>query len=48
MWGGGGGAHIPETLTDDWKRALVVGQLSARHSMKGALREDSFTGEPER
>jgi len=26
----------------------VVGHLSARNSMKGTLREGSFTGEPEK
>ena len=43
----GGGAHTPGTLTDEW-RALVAGHLSARDSIKGTLREGSFTGEPER
>jgi len=33
------------TLIGEW-RALVVGHLSARDSMKGTLREGSFTGEP--
>jgi len=28
------------------RRALVVGHLSARDSMKGTLREGSFSGEP--
>ena len=42
MWGGG-------LYTRDFdRRALVVGLLSARDSMKGTLREGSFTGEPER
>jgi len=45
MWWG---AHILGTLIDEWRRALVVGHLSVRDSMKGALREGSFTGEPER
>jgi len=44
----GEGACIPGTLIDEWRRALVVGHLSARDSMKGTLREGSFTGEPER
>jgi hypothetical protein len=35
-----GEAHIPGTL--------VMGHLSARDTMKGTLREDSFTGEPKR
>ena len=43
MWWG---AHILGTLIDEWRRALVVGHLSVRDSMKGALRESSFTGEP--
>jgi len=29
-------------------KALMVGHLSARDSMKGTLREGSFTAEPER
>ena len=33
---------------DEWRRALVVGHLSARDSIKGTLREGSFTGEPKR
>jgi len=32
----------------NWRRALVVEHLSARDSIKGALREGFFTGEPER
>jgi len=32
-------------LRDEW-RALVVGHLSARYSIKGTLREGSFTGNP--
>ena len=42
------GARVPGTLIDEWRRALVVGHLYARDSMKGTLREGSFTGEPER
>jgi len=30
------------------RRAVVVGYLSPRDSMKGTFREGSFTGEPER
>jgi hypothetical protein len=30
---------------DECSRALVVGHLSARDSIKGTLREGSFTGE---
>jgi hypothetical protein len=41
MWG----SRIPGTLRDEW-RALVVGQLSARYSIKGTLREGSFLGNP--
>jgi len=37
----------PGTLIDECRRALVVGHLSARDSIKGTLREGSFTGEPE-
>jgi len=33
---------------DERRWALVVEHLSARDSMKGTLREDSFIGEPER
>ena len=36
------GARIPGTLIDEW-RALVVGHLSARDSIKMTLREVSFT-----
>jgi hypothetical protein len=43
----GGGARIPETLIDEW-RAIVMGRLSARDSIKRTLGESSFTGEPER
>jgi hypothetical protein len=43
-----GGAHIPRTLIDEGRRALVVGHLSVRDSIKGTLREGPFTGEPER
>jgi hypothetical protein len=45
---GGGEAHIPWTSTDEWRRALMVGHLSARDSMKGTLKEGFFNGEPER
>ena len=44
----GGEARIPGTLIDERRKALVVGHLSARNSMKGTLREGSFTGEPKR
>jgi hypothetical protein len=44
---GGGGAHIPGTLKDEW-RALGTGHLSARESVKGTLREGFFPGDPER
>ena len=51
IWGEpgmGGGAHIPGTLIDEWRRALVGGHLSMRDSIKGTLREGSFTGELKR
>ena len=44
----GGGAHVLGTLIDERRRAVVVGHLSARVSMKGTLGEGSFTGEPKR
>ena len=44
----GGRAHVPETLIDEWRRALVLWHISARDSIKGTLREGSFTGEPKR
>ena len=47
MWGEGG-ARKPRNLIDEWRKALVLGHLSARDSMKGTLREGSVTGEPER
>jgi hypothetical protein len=31
------GVHIPETFIDELRRALVVGHLSARDSIKGSL-----------
>jgi hypothetical protein len=31
------GARIPGTLLDGWRRAVVVGHLSVRDSMKGLL-----------
>ena len=40
-----GGSLIPRTLTDEW-RTLVVVHLSTRDSIKGTLREGSFTGAP--
>jgi len=43
----GGGAHIPGTLKDEW-RALGMGHLSARDSMKRTLRKGSFTGDSRR
>jgi hypothetical protein len=43
----GGKARIPGTLKDGRKRDLGTGHLSARDSMKGTLREGSFTGEPQ-
>jgi hypothetical protein len=42
---GCGGGVIPGTLIDERRRALVVGHLSARDSMKGTLGEGSFTAE---
>ena len=42
------GGLIPRTSIDECRRALEVGHLSARGSMKGTLREGSITGEPER
>jgi len=48
-WGfgrGGGGARVPGTLIYERRRFLVLGHLSVRVSMKGALRVGSFTGEP--
>jgi hypothetical protein len=44
----GGRALILGTLIDERRRALVVGHLPARDSMKGTFREGSFTEEPER
>jgi hypothetical protein len=41
----GDGTHTLRTLIDEWRRALVVGHLSARDSIKGTLRDGSFTGE---
>ena len=43
----GGGVRILGTLIDERRGALVVRHLSARDSIKGTLREGSFTGEPE-
>jgi len=43
-----GGSHILGTLIDESRRAVVVGHICARVSMKGTLGEGSFTGEPER
>jgi hypothetical protein len=37
--------HSPLSIAEV-RRVLVVGRLSARVSMKGTLRECSFTGEP--
>jgi hypothetical protein len=31
------GAHTPGTLLDGWRRAVVVGHLPGRDSMKGTL-----------
>jgi len=45
---GGGGNRIPGTLIDEWRRALVVGHVSVRDSMKGTLRVGSCIGEPKR
>jgi hypothetical protein len=42
----GAGAHIPGTLIDERRRAVMVGHPSVRDSMKGTLREGSFTGNP--
>jgi len=47
-WYVGGRGRIPGTFIDELRRSLVVGHHSARDSMKGTLREGSFTGEPER
>ena len=44
MWG----ARVPGTLIGELRRAVVVEHLTKRDSMKGALREGSFTGEPEK
>jgi len=44
----GGGAHIPGSLIDERKRALAVGHLSAKDSIRGTLGEGSFTEEPVR
>jgi len=46
--GGGGGALIPGTLIHEGRKALLVGHPSARDSVKGTLREGSFTGEHKR
>jgi hypothetical protein len=32
------GACTPATLIDEWRRALVLGHLTARDPMKGTLR----------
>ena len=45
MWGG---SHIPVVLLDELRKAVMVDNLSARHSMMGTLRESFFIGEPER
>jgi hypothetical protein len=42
------GARVLGTLIDELRRALEVGHLSVRDSMKATLEEDSFTGEPKR
>jgi hypothetical protein len=42
------GARILGTLIDESRRTLEVEYLSARDSIKGTLREGSFTGELER
>jgi len=44
----GGGADILGNLIDKWRRPLVVGQLSARDSIEGTLRERPFIGEPKK
>jgi hypothetical protein len=44
----GGGALILGTLKDERRRALGTGHLSVRDSMKGTLREGSFTGNSDR
>jgi hypothetical protein len=41
-----GEARIPETLKDGRRKAPGTGNLSARDSVKGTMREGSFTGEP--
>ena len=43
-----GGALILGTLIDERKRALVVGHLSTKDSIRGTLREGSYTGKTER
>jgi hypothetical protein len=43
-----GRGRIPRTLIDEWRRVLVLGHLSVRDSVKGALGRGPFTGEPER
>jgi len=35
------------SLKDECRRAEGMGHRSARYSMKGPLREDSFNGDPE-
>jgi len=47
-WYVGGGGSLTGDIDRRIRRALVVGHLSARDSMKGTLREGSFTWEPER
>ena len=44
----GGGSRVPGTSKGEWRRALVTGHLSATDSVKGTLRDSSFTGDPER
>ena len=43
-----GGTRIPGTSIDERRRAVVVGHLSGKDSIRGTLGEGSFTGEPVR
>jgi hypothetical protein len=44
----GGRAHTPGTLKDERRRVLGKRHFSATDSMKGTLREGSFTGNTKR
>jgi hypothetical protein len=39
-------ANIPGTLMDEWRRALLVGYLSARDSIKGPWGRARLVGNP--